>query len=631
MVDDDQDKTATRNSIVALMLMAGLLFYMMYFLPKYAQAPQPAAPQPPVAAQPATSRGAETSAYQDTLSERALPRYSALEAPDLNAALPPVASPETPEDEVVLENDQLRLTFTKAGARLKAALIKLGEQHGDPVQLVPDQPDAAEPVYPFSLYFSDAALGDVLNHRRFEAKVDPSGESATFALTVPGLMTVRKSYRLTDRPNVVKVGVDIENHRGDPLILGLDQTPAYFLAWGPNISSKDMEKGIAQTLIWRKDQQNQFLATSKFATGDNGRPALTQVPGSEWLGVKSAYFLVAFKPEFPNGVAMAYGDPKQFRFGIGAPRCQIDPGATASTVCDVYLGPMHLTQLGMAWETLPTALKFYESSTWAWLDWFAKALLNLLNWFYGIIPNYGVAIILLTVLVRVALFPLTLKSMKSMKRMSLLAPEMEEIKKKYPDNPQEQQRKIMELYRERGISPLSGCLPMLLQMPVFFALYRMLLSAFELRGAPFLWIEDLSQPDRLFRIPGGEVIPFFGGALDHFNILPVLMALAMVVSQKIVPASGPSQNPQQKIIMTVMPVFFSVICYNMASGLNLYILVSTLLGIAQQPLIKVSQADVTAKRPPRKRMHFYAAAQARKRRMAKEAKEDSKRAPKPKS
>jgi YidC/Oxa1 family membrane protein insertase len=314
------------------------------------------------------------------------------------------------------------------------------------------------------------------------------------------------------------------------------------------------------------------------------------------------------------------GSEKRFRFGVAVPRTEIAPGATQSNTVRAYLGPNERNQLKAAWPTLETALRFFE---WPeFMNWFATMLLSLLNWFYGIIPNYGLAIILLTVLVRSATFPLTYHQMRSMKRMQLLAPEMEKIKQECGEDPQELNRRMMAMYKERGVNPLGGCLPMLLQLPVFIALYRMLWSSYELRGAPFVsWINDLSEPDRLLQFPFLTVVPFIGEHMQYLNVLPILCAVAMIVSTKLMPMSGPMQNPQQKMMMTIMPIFFSVICYSFASGLNLYILTSTVLGIAQNRLIRVSATDVPEKKAPKKKRHWYSAAQARRRQAVKDMKE----------
>jgi YidC/Oxa1 family membrane protein insertase len=261
------------------------------------------------------------------------------------------------------------------------------------------------------------------------------------------------------------------------------------------------------------------------------------------------------------------------------------------------------------------------------LNWFAKTLLACLNWFYGIVPNYGVAIILLTVMVRLVMVPLTLKQMRSMKYMQLLAPEMEKLKEKYANEPQQLQAKMWEMYRERGVNPLGGCLPVALQLPVFISLYRMIWSAYELRGAPFaLWMTDLSEPDRLLHIPALKVVPYIGEHIQYINVLPIISAVVMVISMKLMPMSTPSPNmQQQQRIMMFMPVFFSLICYSFASGLQLYIITSTIWGIAQSKLMRVHMDQLPEKRQPRKREHFYTAAMRKRQRMAKEAKGNGKR------
>ncbi|MCX5758316.1 MAG: membrane protein insertase YidC, partial [Candidatus Hydrogenedentes bacterium] len=288
--------------------------------------------------------------------------------------------------------------------------------------------------------------------------------------------------------------------------------------------------------------------------------------------------------------------------------------------------PSEQKMLAQGWDTLPSVLRFF-SPTWDFMDKFAKLLLYIMQKSYAVIPNYGIAVIVLTIIVRLVMYPLTLKSMKSMKKMQLLGPEMEEMKAKYKEDPQELNKKMMELYRERGVNPVGGCLPMALQMPVFIALYRMLACAYELRGAPFFfWIKDLSQPDHMFHIQALHGLQFVG-TFEYFNLLPFLMGASMLLNQKMMPTTGPIQNQQQKMMMNIMPVFFTFICYNMASGLNLYIFTSTVLGMVQQKFTHVGEVELKVKKAAPKRQHFYTAAQAKKRQFAKEMKQASKRKP----
>jgi YidC/Oxa1 family membrane protein insertase len=197
-------------------------------------------------------------------------------------------------------------------------------------------------------------------------------------------------------------------------------------------------------------------------------------------------------------------------------------------------------------------------------------LLNTLNGFNWVIPSYGLAIILLTGLVRLVFWPVTHKANQSMKEMQKIKPLMDELREKYKGNPQKLNQETMLLYREHKVNPLSGCLPMLIQIPVFFALYTMLRSAVELRLEKFLWIRDLSEPEALFE----GMIPLIGS----LNILPLLMTATMIWQQKLTPSMG---DPQQQKMMMMMSAVMMFMFYGMPSGLLLYWTVSQCLAILQ--------------------------------------------------
>ncbi|MDI6890518.1 MAG: membrane protein insertase YidC [Thermodesulfovibrionales bacterium] len=207
----------------------------------------------------------------------------------------------------------------------------------------------------------------------------------------------------------------------------------------------------------------------------------------------------------------------------------------------------------------------------------ALPLFWILKVFYKFLGNYGWAIVLLTLIIRIPFIPLVNKSQKAMKKMHELQPRMAEVKEKYKKDPQRMQREMMELYKKHKVNPLGGCLPILLQIPVFFALYKILLIAIELRGAPFmLWIKDLSAPDTLLgHIP--EWFPLIGGFA--VGPLPILMGITMVIQQKMTPTS---MDPTQNKIMMLMPIIFTFLFLNFASGLVLYWLMNNVFSIAQQ-------------------------------------------------
>ena len=217
---------------------------------------------------------------------------------------------------------------------------------------------------------------------------------------------------------------------------------------------------------------------------------------------------------------------------------------------------------------------------------FAKALLLSMNWLHGLGLSYGLSIVAITFLIKLLFWPLTQASTRSMKRMAALQPQMKEIQEKYKEDPQKMNKKLMAFMRENRVSPLGGCLPILLQLPVFFGFYTMLQSAIELRGAGFLWTCDLSKPDTIFIIPGLDL---------PFNLWPILMGAAQLWQMSMTPPS-PGMDPMQQKIMKYMPLMFVFILYNFSAGLALYWTVQNLLSIVQMKLTKNEPISVAPKK-----------------------------------
>ncbi|MCP4609476.1 MAG: membrane protein insertase YidC [Planctomycetes bacterium] len=223
----------------------------------------------------------------------------------------------------------------------------------------------------------------------------------------------------------------------------------------------------------------------------------------------------------------------------------------------------------------------------------AFGILALMKWMYGFIGNYGIAIIILVFLMRLAMHPITKKSQISMSKMSKLAPKSEEIKKKYANNKAEMNKQMMALYREQGASPIMGFLPMMVQMPIWIALWSAVYASIDLRGAAFLpfWITDLSMPDALIRFQTVIVLPLLGWKIESFNLLPIMMGVAFFLQQKLMPsqasaASNPQVAQQQKMMMFMMPLMFPLMLYKAPSGVNLYIMSSTFAGVFEQYVIR---------------------------------------------
>ena len=222
----------------------------------------------------------------------------------------------------------------------------------------------------------------------------------------------------------------------------------------------------------------------------------------------------------------------------------------------------------------------------------AFGILALMKWMYGFVANYGVVIIILVLLFRMAMHPITKKSQVSMSKFSKLAPKAEEIKKKYANNKAEMNKQMMALYKKQGASPIMGILPMMVQMPIWIALWSAIYASIELRGAPFLpfWITDLSVPDALVRF-ATVTVPLLNWKIKSLNLLPLLMGVAMYLQQKLMPrqaaaATNPQMAQQQKMMMIMFPLFLPLVLYNAPSGVNLYIMASTFAGVFEQHVIR---------------------------------------------
>ncbi len=633
MFGDDENKKIFRDQIIGLLLLTVIVVAWSYFfIPSPPQ--KPVNQQENIAKNEADKKILENTSPLSPLEKVGIDKNTddeerKLKLAEMGIVFPP--EPETINDEdyhVVLSKGDIDITFTRIGARVKYLNIYLKPNKMDKVQLVPiwkNTPDR-KAVYPFGLWFHDSPLGKELDSKIWNVEINEAEHIATFSYVIPNYLKIEKIFSFEDSPFVMDVRIKITNlsQQAFPQFLQNRVDPVFSISWGPNVNSGDANKGIPQTVIFERKGELLRYVTSKLKPKPNPDEFLEREFDLRWAAIRSAYFVIAMKPEFDRAQGWITGGPKHFRLGVGITQCQIPQNESQEFLIRSYVGPNRGLLLAKAWTGLDQVWEFFTSVKV--MDKFAKLLLAILNFFYEwTIPNYGVAIILLTILVRLIVFPLTWKSMVSMKKMQKLAPEIEKLKAEVGDNQQELQKRMMELYRERGVNPLGGCLPLFLQLPVFIALYRMLWSAVELRSAEFIfWMKDMSQPDRLIDLPFSIPFPFSGGNLESINLLPILMGISMYLSQKLTPGATAIQTPQQKIMMNIMPIFFTLICYNMASGLSLYILVSTLLGIAQNYIVPMKDVDITPRKVSTSRRHFYTAAQEKKKQWAKELRRERK-------
>ena len=300
----------------------------------------------------------------------------------------------------------------------------------------------------------------------------------------------------------------------------------------------------------------------------------------EWAGHTDRYFLSCLIPKNPVDAKIKLSNAEPVattRYIRSIDR--IDPGKQIQLSFNYFMGPKSLKLLSSYGNNLKKAINF------GWFDILAKPCLIGMNLIHDLLPNYGIAIILLTLFIKLVFWPLGSKSYKSMSDMKKIQPLMMEIREKYKDDKQKMNKEVMNLYRTYKVNPMSGCLPMIVQMPIFFGLYRMLYQAIELRHAPFIgWIQDLSAPDRLFQF--GFSIPFMEPPYG-IPVLTIIMGGTMFLQQKMSPATG---DPTQAKLMMLMPLFMTVIFINFPAGLVLYWLINNVLSIGQQYYIQKKMA-----------------------------------------
>ncbi len=393
-----------------------------------------------------------------------------------------------------------------------------------------------------------------------QLEVTNSPRNLTFSWRSPDGIVVEKTYKF--EPNSYAVGMDVTIKNGsgrgiqDRLFVALNgKAPGDKRMYGFEGPSALINDKLEQIKIKKLKDQNTFDGKIK------------------WVSLQSRYFMSSIIPGQNDEASLhlALNSEQFLAAQYRQPEITIQPGTQYSYKYRLFMGPKRIQILKAVGNDLHKAVDF------GWFDFIAKPCLWLMNLFYSVIPNYGVAIIILTMLVKLLLWPLGQKSYKSMSEMKKLQPLMKEIREKYKDDKQRMNQEVMGLYRTYKINPLGGCLPMVVQLPVFFALYRMLYEAIELRHAPFfLWIDDLSAPDRLLRF--NFTVPFMEPPYG-IPVLTIIMGASMLLQQKMSPPMG---DATQAKMMMFMPIIFTVIFINFSSGLVLYWLVNNIISIAQQ-------------------------------------------------
>ncbi len=534
-----------KRTILAVVLsMAVLVFFQNYMTP-----------QKPVTGTPGQAVQGETA-----LQAPASPEAPAAASPQASA-LAPTPTPPQQLRRAVLENEQVRIeTSTRAGAVVSAKLKQYKDRigpDGQPVELL-SAPSGLDIVGATRLV--DAALAwDAIY-----TEVEKGHNQVVYAWDAPNGLRIVKTYALPSEGYALDLTVEIRNP-------------------GPGAARDRLGLVMVEDFSGaQKDRLSRYnFAGPAYYAGEKFEevklkklPEGVHVPGPvSWAALVKGYFLMAALPDEPAGglrLGAYRGMEKVAEVELASPVFELGAGRSYTVRYRIYTGPKQQEALAPLGAHLTDVIHYGFFHPIAMpLLWFLKAI-------YRITGNYGIAIIVLTILVKVLFWPLSARSFRSMQKMKEIQPKLQRLKEKYGNDKERLNREVMQLYKTHKVNPMGGCLPMIVQIPVFFALYRILLDSIELRHAPFmLWIQDLS-------------------AKDPYYVTPLLMGVTMFLQQKMTPATGTNES-QMKMMLYGMPVVFTFLFLNFPSGLVIYWLVNNILSVAQQALmLRKSHSPETA-------------------------------------
>lgn len=558
-----------------------LLFIFLTFLVLYgyqALFPPPPTPTPEGVEAPPQAQGVPPE--PPSASTAATEPGAAPEVMTEPATLPETVVGDADEREITVETPEVVAVFTNRGARLKSWRLKryLDEQ-GEPLELLATRLPGDYPA-PFSLIFEDQSLTAVLNSALFHVTAEPPTGVQTTAVglsfeyqNAEGLQAA-KSFQVLPGTYLVELDAQVMQD-------GRELLPA--VAWGPSVGNPRV-----QTTRWDQGPGGLVFLDADVERVPPGRVA--EKPRFEgplgFAGVDDHYFVTVVVHPGPSSVTFERIPAPPIEGSDSAPADLVSwtiAGDQLPSPLTFFAGPKDFDVLAAVDRDLVRAINFGIFAV------IVVPLLRTLNWIYGFIGNYGWSIVLLTVIINAVMFPLRHKSVVSMRKMQEIQPEAKAIQERYAKlkatDPAKQKmnQELMGLYRDRGVNPAGGCLPMLLTMPVLFAFYSLLTVSIELRGAPFFgWIHDLSAPD-----------PYF--------VTPVLMGATQMWQQWMTPQAG--VDPAQQKIMRLMPLMFMIFMLWLPAGVTLYWLVSNVWSIGQTYVTNylIGPPAIRAVRPPAER------------------------------
>ncbi len=571
------DRTAW---IVVILCVIGLVGWQIYVAKQMSPRPAPVNVAPPQASSTSTPRVVEPS-----------PTPASAEITPKPAG--PV--PGFAEKIKTLRNSDVELRLTNRGGGIKEAVLLKQIAEKDQ-QVVLNSAQSA----PIGAMIEQPSLATALPE--FTASSE-SSSFVQFERTTPEQVVIRKKFSFEksseNKDNyVIEMDVDLENRGNKPY-----QSAAYFVALGSAAPIHPKDYPSYTRLVWCIDGRAKGIDVGWFGSSGGflglgqraARPYYEEnVAGAEWVAVSNQFFTTLMAPLTAKATGVwgrrfdiDYSPEQKLQAvegAMGMPGFQVQPGQTHTARFQIYAGPKIYHRLAQLSQNQAEVMDF------GMFKIVCQFLLNFMNLLHSWLRDYGLAILALTAVVKLTLWPIQNKANRSMQRMALLNPKMQELREKYKDDPTRMNQELMKLYKQYGINPVGGCLPMMIQIPIFFGLFKMLGQAVELRNARFLWVKDLSQPDTI------AYLPLLGWPI---NIIPLCMAATQVWLMAMTPKTG---DPTQRRIMMFMPLIFLFICYNFAAALALYYTAQNLFSILQfwynkrQPAPTLERVEATAKR-----------------------------------
>jgi YidC/Oxa1 family membrane protein insertase len=553
--------------LLAFLLMGAVMFFTPYLFKSSAPPPAKKSPDTTATAPPATTPVAPQAGEAAAPAQEVAPAKGAPTSP---------ATPEQAQPPFLIDTDLFRITFSNQGGTVRSWLLKkYSGNDGKPLDLVNT---ASGLGFPFSLHFPGQQPTAKVNWTWYTQTGDPDGLGVSYQYS-DGHTSVRKKFRFQKNSYLAEVSAEVS----------VDAKPIpSMIEWRGGFGDFTVSNaaGNQRTLYFDVTQNKLIEKTARDAK--NG--PLPSNGDHSFAGIADTYFAAVFLPR--DGAAM---QEVTFPDNVRPPQPQEDKpqpfvGVAVSNgdvnQFDVFVGPKDLDLLRRINPKLEQVVDF------GWFSILAKPLFLIVNWFNDAwVHNYGWSIVIVTIVLNFILFPLKLSNMKSMRKMQALKPQIDVINQKYKNlkmtDPRkaDQNQEVMDLYKKHGVSPMGGCFPMLLQIPFFFAFYKVFTVSVEMRGAHWLWVTDLSQPEHL-----------------AIRILPIIMIASQFLMQKMTPQA--SADPNQQRMMMFMPLIFGFMFYNFPSGLVLYYLTSNLVGIGQQLFFNHTETAQEAARsvePPKKK------------------------------